>query len=134
MTTWMEPRSYLSSQDKGGELHPATGPGPGLQVDMRGAEMGADLGCVHRVEGASCGVWIPLRGGAENQPLWPTCPQQRGVPDLKVRGNGWDRASGPFETHSILLPRVLLVSDLLGGAGHTLPSWALLDHVLLSSL
>lgn len=31
------------------------------------------------------------------------CPQQRAIPGLKVRSNGWDRAFGPSETHSILL-------------------------------
>lgn len=74
-----------------------------------------------------------VRRGAENQPLWPRWPQHRGVPGLTVRGSGWDRAFGPSETHSTLLPCILLVSDLLGEAGHTLPTWALLDHVLLSS-
>lgn len=103
---------------------------------MGWAEKGTNLGCACRVEDGVSESGSPwehsaMRLRVESQPLWSMWPQHRGRwvgwglkvlgSDLKVRGSGWDGAFGPSETHSILLP-VVFWSDLLGRAGHTLPS------------
>lgn len=49
---------FLSEpQDKGGELHPAAGPGPGLQVNMRWAEKGANFSEGVCTQGKRWGLW-----------------------------------------------------------------------------